>query len=95
MLDIMVDIAQDDTVEPRDRFEAAKYLFERTAGKTPDTVNVTVKQAPWEELLSQVAGIAPMNRDEHRRLGVGIVDAEVVEDDEEEAQEEALAQERR
>jgi len=82
MLSIMVDIAEDDTVEPRDRFEAAKYIFERTAGKTPDTVNVTVKQAPWEELLSHVTGIAPMSREEHRQMGVGIVDAEIIDIDE-------------
>jgi hypothetical protein len=93
MLDIMTDIAQDDTVEPRDRFEAAKYLFERTAGKTPETVTVNVKHAPWEELLAQVSGIAPMTRDEHRALQLGIVDAEVIEDGEEEAQaDEANAQ---
>lgn len=83
MLDVMVEIANDDTVEPRDRFEAAKYLFERTAGKTPETVQVNVKHAPWEELLSQVTGIAPMTRDEHRQIGVGIVDAELVDVDEE------------
>jgi hypothetical protein len=86
MLDIMTDIAEDETVEPRDRFEAAKYIFERTAGKTPDTVNVTVKAAPWEDLLNQVTGIAPMSREEHRRLGVGIVDAEVIDYGEEEGQ---------
>ena len=82
MLDVMIEIAEDETVEPRDRLEAAKYLFERTAGKTPETVTVNVKHAPWEELLSQVAGIAPMSRQEHRDLGVGIVDAELVEVDE-------------
>jgi hypothetical protein len=82
MLDIMTGIAEDETVEPRDRFQAAQYIFERTAGKTPDTVTVNVKHAPWEELLSQVAGIAPMSRDEHRRLQVGIVDAECIEVDE-------------
>jgi hypothetical protein len=86
MLDVMVDIANDDTVEPRDRFEAAKYLFERTAGKTPETVTVNVKHAPWEELLAQVSGIAPMTRAEHQALQIGIVDAEVIEDGEEEAQ---------
>lgn len=87
MLEIMVDIAKDDTVEPRDRFQAAQYLFERTAGKTPEHVNVTVKAAPWEELLGQVTGIAPMSRAEHRAaLGAGIVDAEVVEIHEEGAQ---------
>lgn len=81
MLDIMVDIAKDDTVEPRDRFEASKYLFERVAGKTPEHISVTVRAAPWEELLGQVSGIAPMSRAEHRALnGAGIVDAEVVED---------------
>lgn len=84
MLDIMVDIAKDDTVEPRDRFEASKYLFERVAGKTPEHISVTVRAAPWEELLGQVSGIAPMSRAEHRALnGAGIVDAEVVEDYEE------------
>jgi hypothetical protein len=90
MLDIMTDIAEDDTVEPRDRFEAAKYIFERTAGKTPENVTVSVKLAPWEELLNQVTGIAPMTRSEHLRLQAGIVDAEVVEyGEEEDTQEEA------
>jgi len=81
MLDIMTDIAEDDTVEPRDRFEAAKYIFERTAGKTPENMTVSVKLAPWEELLNQVTGIAPMTRSEHLRLQAGIVDAEVIEYD--------------
>lgn len=82
MLDIMIDIAKDDTVEPKDRFEAAKYLFERTAGRAPATVNVNVHHAPWEELLNAVSGIGQITRDEHRQLGTGIIDAEVVEDDE-------------
>lgn len=73
----MVEIMEDDTVEPRERFEAAKYLFERTAGKTPDTVNINVNRAPYEELLNAVTGIAPMSRAEHRELkGAGIVDVE-------------------
>lgn len=81
----MVEIMEDDTVEPRERFEAAKYLFERTAGKTPETVNINVNRAPYEELLNAVTGIAPMSRAEHRELkGAGIVDVEYaeVEDDE-------------
>lgn len=83
MVDIMVGIAQDDTVEPRERFEAAKYIFERTAGKTPDNVTVNIKTAPWEDLLSQVSGIASVTRREHRELNqaghnAGILDAEVV-----------------
>src|SRR6516165_2377011 len=86
MLDVMIEIAEDETVEPRDRLEAAKYLFERTAGKTPETVTVNVKHAPWEELLAQVSGIAPMTREEHRQLQVRIVDAELVEIEEDEVE---------
>jgi hypothetical protein len=86
MLDIMVSIAEDDTVEPRDRFEAAKYLFERTAGKTAETVNVNVRQAPWEGLLSDVTGIGSITRAEHRRMteedgSAGIIDVEFVDED--------------
>lgn len=76
MIDIMTGIAEDESVEPRDRFEAAKYLFERTAGKTPDTVNVNIKSAPWEDLLTQITGIAPISRAEHRQVGAGIIDVE-------------------
>lgn len=75
-LQTMVDIMGDDTVEPKDRFEAAKYLFERSAGKTPNTVNVNITRAPWEDLLNAVSGIAPITRAEHRKLGAGIIDAE-------------------
>lgn len=86
MLDIMTNIAQDDTVEPRDRFEAAKYLFERTAGKTPETVNVTVQQAPWEGLLNNITGIGSISRAEHRRIteegdNAGIIDVEYEDED--------------
>jgi len=76
MIDVMVGIAEDETVEPRDRLEAAKYIFERTAGKTPETVNVNVKAAPWEELFGSVAGIASMSREEHKQVQAGIIDVE-------------------
>jgi hypothetical protein len=82
MLDVMIEIAQDDTVEPRDRFEAAKYIFERTAGRTPNEVTVNVKSAPYEELLNAVTGIAPISRAQHRQMGVGIIDAEFVDEEE-------------
>lgn len=75
-IDTMVDIMNDDTAEPKDRFQAAQYIFERTAGKTPDNVNVNVKAAPWEDLLGQITGIAPLSRAEHRELQSGIVEAE-------------------
>lgn len=85
-LDTMVDIMGDDTVEPRDRFEAAKYLFERTAGKTPETVNVTVKQAPWESVMSDITGVGNISRSEHRRMqqeghNAGIIDVEFADED--------------
>lgn len=79
MLDVMVSVATDDTVEPRDRLEAAKYLFERVAGKTPEKVSVTVQKAPWEELMG---GIAQLSRAESRARREGTIDAEVVEEPE-------------
>jgi hypothetical protein len=79
MVDVIVGVAIDDTVEPRDRFEAAKYVFERLAGKTPERINVAVTRAPWEEMLM---GIAKVTREEShaRRLG-NAIDAEVVDTD--------------
>lgn len=83
MVEVVISIAEDDCVEPRDRLEAAKYAIERVAGKTPERVSVTVKNAPWEELLGQVTGIAQMSRAEHRAInGAGIVEAELVDDEE-------------
>lgn len=75
----MVDIMQDDTCEPKDRMDAAKYLYERVAGKTPERVQVAIAKAPWEEVLG---GIAQISRAESRaiRNGQPVVDAEVVEE---------------
>lgn len=86
MLDVMVTVATDDTVEPRDRFEAAKYLFERQAGKTPDKVAHTVQLKPWEGVLTDITGVGAISRAEHRRIkemghGAGIIDVEVVDAD--------------
>lgn len=84
-LNVMTGIMLDDTVEPRDRFEAAKYIFERTAGKTPETVNITVKQAPWEGVMNDITGIGAISREEHRKLKeagpAGIIDVEIVDED--------------
>lgn len=75
MINIMVDVAKDPTNEPRDRMEAAKYIFERVAGKTPERVAVTVQKAPWEEMLS---GIAKITREQSHQIREGVIDAEVV-----------------
>lgn len=93
MIDVMVGIAEDETVEPRDRLEAAKYIFERTAGKTPETVNVNVKAAPWEELFGSVAGIASMSREEHKQVQAGIIDVEFEDEDLQDVDEDAGADE--
>lgn len=54
-LSTMVEIMDDTTAEPRDRFEAAKYLYERVAGKTPDKVAITIQKQPWEEVFDGIA----------------------------------------
>lgn len=59
----MIDVMKDQTAEPRDKFEAAKYLFERVAGKTPDKVQVSAAKEPWEDVF---AGIAAIGRDQSR-----------------------------
>lgn len=77
-LQTMVDIMSDESCEPKDRLDAAKYLFERQMGKQPDKVLVAPDRAPWEELLGDVAQVT---RAQHERAKRGEVwDAEVVED---------------
>jgi hypothetical protein len=78
MLEVMIEVATDDTVEPRDRMDAAKYLFERVAGKTAERVAITVDKAPWEEVF---AGVAKLTRQQSIAAREGTIDAEVVEPD--------------
>jgi hypothetical protein len=78
MIDVICNVATDDTVEPRDRLEAAKYIFERVAGKTPERVQVNVSKAPWEDMLG---GIAKITREQSHALRQGVIDAEVVTQD--------------
>lgn len=75
-IDVMVGVMVDDTVEPRDRMEAAKYLFERVKGKTPERIHVaTGDKAPWEEVFS---GVAKITRQRSKAIQEGVIDAEVV-----------------
>lgn len=95
MLDVMISVAKDDTAEPRDKFEAAKYLFERTAGRTAETVKHTVELKPWEGVLTDITGIGAISRSEHRRmksegLNAGIIDVEF--DDEDPVQSDGVPQ---
>lgn len=75
-LETMVDCMVDKTAEWKDRTDAAKWLFERVKGKTPEKVQVTVQKAPWEEMLMGVA-----NGTKRAQAGQqqDVVDAEVVE----------------
>lgn len=77
MIDVMTECAMDDTAEWRDRLAAAQYIFERTAGKTPERVQLHVTKAPWEEMLQ---GIAQITREQSQKQRAGeIIDAEVEE----------------
>lgn len=72
-LQVMVDIMGDESVEPKDRMEAAKHIIERQMGKAVERVNVSVTKAPWEELLGDVAHIT---RAQHQALKEGAIDVE-------------------
>lgn len=76
-INTMLEIMNDPTVEPRDRFEAAKYMFERSAGKTPDKQTITVQRQPWEEVFD---GIAQVTQQQSKALSQPTIDAEVVPD---------------
>lgn len=88
MLEVMVDIAESDLVEPADRIKAAQWVAERTLGKTPDVVIHGKAEQPYESIFQAIdAG----SRQDYRekvsatRLGLGgkpdeIFDVEVVEE---------------
>lgn len=76
-LGTMIDVMTDDTVEPDVRLKASQYLYERVAGKTPERVSVSVRQEPWEEVIG---GISQMTRAQSKAMREGAIDAEVVED---------------
>lgn len=75
-IDVMVGVMVDDTCEPKDRMEAAKYLFERVKGKTPERIHVaTGEKAPWEQVFT---GIAQITKERSKRLQEGAIDADFV-----------------
>lgn len=67
----MTDPMVDDAV----RLKAAIYVVERVRGKTPESVIITAEDAPWQRLLSKII-VGP------DAIG-DVVDAEIVEDDDE------------
>lgn len=85
-LDVAVEVMNDDTVEPRDRLEAAKWVTERAAGKSVEHIAHTVEMKPWEGMLTDISGIGAISRAKHRELQAeggraGIIDVEIVDDD--------------
>lgn len=72
MTDVIANVAMDETAEPRDRMEAAKYIIERVAGKPTERVAVSVSKAPWEELITGIA--AGVSRSDSRKQRGMIVD---------------------
>lgn len=90
MLEVMVDIAESDLVEPADRIKAATWVAERTMGKTPDVIIHSSTEQPYESIFQTIdAG----SREDYRqkatstRLELGgepdeIIDAETLEEPE-------------
>ena len=83
MVDTMTEIAKGTAYEPADRLRAAEFVFKWLRGSTPVKVEIDVAK-PFEQILGAV--IQGGSRAESRaRRGLdedGILDAEVVEDDE-------------
>lgn len=90
MLNVMVDIAESELVEPADRIKAATWVAERTLGKTPDVVMHGKIEAPYEDIFQAIdAGSRENYRKEisSTRLELGgepgsFVDVEVIEESE-------------
>ena len=81
-VDTIIELATQPYADDKIRFEAAKYVFERLNGKTPDHV-VHHQEAPWEMVFSNIERGPRPTRAERVQLEDGnIQDAEVVGDSE-------------
>jgi hypothetical protein len=68
-------IMMDDQVDAPVRVKAATEILDRTLGKAPQTVQL-IGDAPWEQVFQ---GLAPLSREESRRMRGQVVEGEVVE----------------
>lgn len=90
MLEVMVDIAESELVEPADRIKAAQWVAERTLGKTPDVIIHGRTEQPYESIFQAIdAGSRQDYREKigSTRLELGgkpdeIFDVEVIEEPE-------------
>ena len=90
MLEVMVNIAESELVEPADRIKAAQWVAERTLGKTPDVIIHGRTEQPYESIFQAIdAGSRQDYREKigSTRLELGgepdeIFDVEVIEEPE-------------
>lgn len=96
MLNVMVDIAESELVEPADRIKAATWVAERVLGKTPEIIMHGKVEAPYEAIFETIdAGSRSAYRQEIAGNGLElesgsvseILDVEVSEEIEVEVQE--------
>lgn len=79
-VDTIVELATQPYADDKIRFEAAKYVFERLSGKTPDHV-VHHQEAPWETVFSNIErGPRPAQSERIEIEDGNTQDAEIVED---------------
>lgn len=82
-IETVVDVMNNST-DDAIRLRAANVIIERYAGKTADKIDLTVAVKPWENTLKGIIKAPPPEL-----LQLGIIDAEIVEDDEEDDEYEA------
>lgn len=77
-IDVIVDgIVEDRSVDIRLRYDAAKYVIERLAGRTPERVEVGVEMKKWETVMTKIIKEIPGSEQP-------VIDGEVVDDEDEE-----------
>jgi|GEM_PF-4248891 len=79
-VDSIVELATQPWVDDNIRFQAAKYIFERLQGKTPERI-VHSQEAPWEMVFSNIQrGPRPARAERLEVEDGNTQDAEVVDD---------------
>jgi acyl-CoA thioesterase len=53
-METFIVIAADPNVEPKDRLKAAQYIWERTAGKIPERMDIKAEIQPWQEDITEI-----------------------------------------
>ena len=77
-IDALNEIASGSAYEPADRIKAAGMVIDRVMGKTPDVINMTVEQKPWEVIFDAISRDSGSDNEAFKRIESAI-EAEVVE----------------